>query len=120
MITEIVRFKLPPGITRDEYLRRASESIPTWRGCPDMVRKNYLYDREGGFGGGIYLWHTLDAAQAWHGETFKARIRAVYGSEPEFTYYETPWVIDNRAGEFVEDEVGAAALRAIAGASAPV
>jgi hypothetical protein len=115
MITEIVRFKLPAGMSRDEYLRRARDSIATWRGCPDMVRKNYLYDPKGGFGGGIYLWDKLDAALAWHGESFKARIRSVYGSDPEFTYFETPWVIDNRAGEFVQDEVGEAALRATAG-----
>jgi hypothetical protein len=88
MITEIVLFKLPAGMTREEYFRRARENAPTWAANPALVRKNYLYDAEGGYGGGAYLWPSIADAQQWHGAAF--------------TYYETPVVVDNRARDIIE------------------
>jgi hypothetical protein len=102
MVTEMVLFKLPVSMTRAEFLRRASETIMYWRENAELVRKTYIYDAERGYGGGLYLWPSVEAAQRWHGEDFKKRIVDVYGSEPSYTYYETPWVIDNRAHEFVD------------------
>ena len=102
MITEIVLFKLPAGTTRDEYIARARESAATWRANPDLIRKNYLFDAEGGYGGGAYTWKSVAAAKKWHGEAFKKRIRELYGSEPTFAYYDTPILVDNQAHAVVE------------------
>ena len=102
MVTEIVLFKLPAGMGREEYFKRARESAPTWGANPELIRKNYLYDAEGGYGGGAYLWPSVAEAQKWHGAAFKQRIKEMYGSEPTFTYYETPVVVDNRARDIIE------------------
>jgi hypothetical protein len=102
LITEIVLFKLPAGMTREDYHRRARESAPAWGANPTLVRKNYLYDAERGYGGGAYLWPSVAEAQKWHGDAFKQRIKELYGSEPTFTYYETPIVVDNVARRIVE------------------
>jgi hypothetical protein len=102
MITEVVLFKLPLGMSREDFLRRASETIGYWQSNAELVRKTYIYDGDRGYGGGMYLWPTLEAAKRWHGADFRDRIFGVYGSEPKYTYYETPWVIDNRVPEFVD------------------
>jgi len=98
MITEIVTFPIPAGMTRDQVVALYEESVPTWKSNPDLLRKNYLYDEEGGKGGGIYTWKTLEAAREGHGEDFRARIRDTFGGDAEFTYFETPIVVDNEHG----------------------
>ena len=98
MITEIVTFSIPAGMSRDEVIALYEKSVPTWEANPDLLRKNYLYDAEGGKGGGIYTWKSLAAAHEGHGETFRARIRDSFGTDPEFAYFDTPIVIDNEHG----------------------
>lgn len=97
MITEIVLFKLPSGMTREQYAAKARESAAAWGANPDLIRKNYLYDAEGGYGGGAYTWRSVEDARKWHGEAFKNRIKEIYGSEPTFAYYDTPILVDNEA-----------------------
>jgi hypothetical protein len=97
MITEIVLFKLPEGMTREQYAKAAKDSAPAWGANPQLIRKNYLYDAERGYGGGAYTWNSIAEAQHWHGEAFKRRIRELFGAEPTFTYYETPVIVDNEA-----------------------
>jgi hypothetical protein len=97
MITEIVLFKLPAGMTLEQYSKTARESAGAWAANPELVRKNYIFDAERGYGGGVYTWHSIAEAQKWHGETFKRRIKEVFGSEPTFTYYQTPIIVDNVA-----------------------
>lgn len=103
MITEIVLFKLPEGMTREQYAERARESAPTWGACPDLIRKNYLFDGERGYGGGAYLWRSVADARKWHGDAFRKRISEIFGSEPVSTFYDTPIVVDNIANEIIRD-----------------
>ena len=98
MITELVTFPIPDGMTRDEVIALYEKSVPTWKANPDLLRKNYLYAPERGQGGGLYTWKSMEAAQAGHGESFKARIRETFGAEPQFSYFETPIVVDNEHG----------------------
>lgn len=55
MITEVVTFKLPQGMTREDVVAAFRKSAPTWRANPDL--------------------------------------------EPNFSYLETPIVVDNAAGQ---------------------
>jgi len=98
MITEIVTFAIPPGMSRDEVVALYEKSAPGWRANPDLIRKNYLYDAENGRGGGVYTWKTLEVAKEGHGAAFVERIAASFGSAPAFQYYETPIGIDNEHG----------------------
>lgn len=95
MITEIVTFPIPAGMTRDEVIALYERSVPIWKANPDLLRKNYLYDAEAGTGGGIYTWKTLEAAHQGHDAAFRARIRETFGGEAEFAYFDTPIVVDN-------------------------
>lgn len=102
MITEIVTFKLPVGISREEVVARFRASAPRWRDNPDLIRKNYLYDAATGTGGGVYLWRDRASAERWHGAEFRRKIAETYGAEPEFRYFETPIVVDAAAYAIAE------------------
>ena len=99
MITEIVTFRIPAGMSPDEVLALYEKSVPVWQANPHLLRKNYLYDPQANTGGGVYTWKTKEAALEGHGEAFKARIRETFGCEPEFAYFETPIVVDNEHSE---------------------
>lgn len=103
MITEIVTFTLPVGISREELILDYEKSAQNWKANPDLIRKNYLYDRENGLGGGVYLWKNKGDAKKWHGEAFRQRILTTFGSEPVSQFFETPIVVDNLAGEITKE-----------------
>jgi hypothetical protein len=105
MITEIVKFKLPEGLTREEVVAGFEATAGRWKDNPDLIRKNYLVDLESRTGGGVYLWKTRADAEKWHGEEFRQRIKAKYGSEPKSEFFETPVVVDNVADEIVTERV---------------
>lgn len=95
MITEYILFKLPAGMTREQVVSNYEKTVAKWRANDQLVRKNYLYDGENGWGGGVYLWKTLEAAKAGHNEAWKQYIRELYGTEPQVRYFDTPMVQDN-------------------------
>ena len=104
MITELVLFNLPSGITRDEVVAGMRTSTAHWRANPELVRKNYIYDRDKGQAGGVYLWPTVEAAQRGHDAAWRERIKTMYGNEPVIRYFDTPLIVDNAQGELIEGD----------------
>ena len=102
MITEIVTFKLPEGMTHADVVANFEKTAPSWNANPDLIRKNYLLDTTIGVAGGVYLWKNRADAEKWHGEAFRNKVKEIYGSEPEIRFFETPIVVDNVAGVIVK------------------
>ena len=102
MITELVLFDLPAGMSREQVVANFRKTAPGWRANPDLIRKNYLYDAAAGQGGGVYLWRDIEAARRWHDEAWKAKAAEVYGNVPTIRCFETPIVVDNAAQSTVE------------------
>jgi len=105
MITELVLFDLPAGISRDAVMAGMRATAPAWRANSELVRKNYLYDAARGQAGGAYLWPSIEAAQRGHDATWRARIKQMYGSEPVIRYFETPMIVDNAQDQLIEEFV---------------
>ena len=103
MITEIITFAIPDGMTRDEVVANYRRSAPTWRANPDLIRKNYLFDAETRRAGGVYLWRSMEAARRARDAAWLDRVRRTYGSEPIVQYFETPLVADNAIGQTIID-----------------
>ncbi len=103
MITELVLFDLPQGITRSDVVAGMRSTLPVWRGNKELLRKNYIYDPEKGQAGGVYLWRTMDAARRGHDDAWRARIKALYGSVPVIRYFETPLIADNVVDQTIEE-----------------
>jgi hypothetical protein len=103
MITEIIIFDLPEGMTREEVVANYRRSAPNWRSNPDLIRKNYLYDAESGKAGGVYLWRNMEAARCARDKAWLERVRRTYGSEPVVQYFATPLVVDNALSRTIEE-----------------
>jgi hypothetical protein len=48
--------------------------------------------------GGIYLWETRAAAEALYNADWKARVKQLYGADPEISWFDTSGIVDNQAG----------------------
>jgi hypothetical protein len=105
MITEVITFKLRPGMTRQDVVAAYRKTAPMWRANPECIRKCYLYDAERNLGGGAYLWKNIEAAKAAHGAAWRKMINDLYGSEDQIsiTYFETPVVADNLVQQTIEE-----------------
>ena len=102
MITEIVTFGIPDGMTRADVIANYRRSAPTWRANPDLIRKNYIFDEATRRAGGVYLWRSMEAARRARDAAWLERVRRTYGSEPVVQYFDTPLVADNALGETIE------------------
>ena len=95
MVTVIVYFKLPDGMTREEIISKFEQTTQKWSDNQDLIRKNYLVDLDRGITGGVYLWKKKMHADIWLGAEFRKMVKENYGEEPTFQYFETPIVVDN-------------------------
>jgi heme-degrading monooxygenase HmoA len=98
MITAIVQFSLPKPISFEEAARAFESTAPKYQGLRGLVRKYYLRSEDDHRAGGVYLWETRAAAEAVFNNEWKARVKQLYGSEPEITWFDTPGVVGNQAG----------------------
>lgn len=98
MITAIVQFTLPKPISLEEATHTFESSAPKYKNLPGLVRKYYLCSEDGRRAGGVYLWQTRAAAEAVYTGEWKARVKELYGSEPEIAWFDTPVIVDNQAG----------------------
>ena len=99
MITEIVFFNLPEGMSREELMTLYMSTAEAWSKNEDLVEKHYFYDADQHRGGGVYVWKSKEAMRTWHGEEYKSRIKAIYGCEPEMSYFDSLIHVNNLQGK---------------------
>jgi hypothetical protein len=102
MITEIVLWKMPDGMSREEVLSKFRSTVPAWQANPDLIHKAFVFDDKSRRGGGIYLWKNIAAAKQAHGPAFQERIKSVFGISPEFQYFDAPIVLDNTNQQVID------------------
>ena len=102
MITELVFLELRKGITREEVMSLYRQTAPAWAKNSDLLSKYYFFNEEQSLGGGVYVWTSKEAALRWHGEEYRTRIRALYGSDPRISHFDTLIVVDNVLKEVSE------------------
>ena len=97
MITEIVLWKMPEEISREEILTKfRAFCFPTSQANPNLVHKAFLFDESSRRGGGVYLSKNIDAAKRAHGRgTPRPHKVCVWGDCKKFQYFDAPVVIDN-------------------------
>ena len=98
MITAVVQFDLPKPMSLEEAARTFESSAPKYVNLPGLIRKYYILSEDGRRAGGVYLWETRAAAEAVYNGEWKARVRKLYGSEPEIAWFDTPVIVGNLAG----------------------
>ena len=103
MITVIVYFKLPDGVTSEEIISKFERTVQKWSENQDLIRKNYIIDLDSGVAGGVYLWKEKMHADIWLGAEFRKMVKENYGEEPTFQFFETPIVVDNITGDITKE-----------------
>jgi Putative mono-oxygenase ydhR len=101
MITAVVQISVAKPISAEEAARAFELTAPIYQGLRGLVRKYYLRSEDGRRVGGIYLWETRASAEAVYSVEWKARVKQLYGAEPEISWFETPVIVDNQAGDTI-------------------
>ena len=94
----VVQFPLAKR-TEDQAIAGGTGTAPTYRdlAAKGLIRKDYLNGDEGT--GGIYLWESRAAAEAWFTPEREAILTEKFGAAPKLTWHDTHVTVDNLKGE---------------------
>jgi hypothetical protein len=100
----VVQFDLPRRSPSDA-IAGGTSTAPTYRNLAKagLIRKDYLNGETGT--GGVYLWDSRAAAQAWFTQERIAGLAERFGVTPRLTWYDTHVTVDNVHGETRVDGV---------------
>ncbi len=90
----VVQFDLPMR-TEEQAIKGGTATAPVYRalGQKGLIRKDYLNGETGT--GGVYLWESRDAAEAWFTEARVNELTQRFGARPRLTWYDTHVTVDN-------------------------
>jgi|SRR5215470_12212780 len=100
MITAIVQYKLPPHIDLAACAAHFRTIAPDFRTVPGLIRKRFIYV-EDDWAGGVYLWQTQAAAEAFYTGPCVDDIRQRYGMDPDIKFFQTAFITDDATREVV-------------------
>ena len=94
----VVQFDLPKR-TEEQAIKGGTGTAPIYRdlGKNGLIRKDYLNGETGT--GGVYLWESRAAAEAWFTEERMQDLSKRFGARPRLTWYDTHVTVDNVNGE---------------------
>ena len=94
----IVQFDLPKR-TEEQAIKGGTGTAPIYRNLATkgLIRKDYLNGDAGT--GGVYLWESREAAEAWFTEAKISELTERFGVRPRLTWYDTHVTVDNVRGE---------------------
>lgn len=100
----IVQFDMPSA-PADQVIKRSLPNTTIYRNLAQkgLIRKDYINGETGV--GGVYLWESRQAAEAWYTEDLMAELTKRIGVRPRLTWYETHITVDNIKGETRVDGV---------------
>jgi hypothetical protein len=99
MITAIVLYDLPDTIGLEECREHFTRIAPDFLKAQGFVRKQFICRKEGGVAGGVYMWKSQAAAEAFYSGPWRDGIRARYGNDPRIQYFETVALADIATGQ---------------------
>jgi hypothetical protein len=94
----VVQFDLPKR-SEVQAIKGGTGSAPTYRalGAKGLIRKDYLNGDAGT--GGVYLWESRAAAEAWYTPALLEDLTKRFGARPRLTWYDTHVTVDNLKNE---------------------
>ena len=104
MITALVQIKLSEPMTRDRAQAVFADTAPKYREVKGLIRKYYLLSEDGETAGGVYLWKSREAAGQLYTDDWQTFIMQKYGTKPSVTYFDSPVIVDNLAGQIITDD----------------
>ncbi|NVN89389.1 MAG: YdhR family protein [Desulfuromonadales bacterium] len=103
MITALVQLRLPEPVTRGKARDMFSGTAPNYTTVRGLIRKYYLLSDDCQTAGGVYLWASRQDAELFYTDNWKKFIVEKYGNQPTITFFDTPVIVDNDAGQIMKD-----------------
>jgi hypothetical protein len=104
MITTLVQIKLSETLSLDKAREVFTRTAPKYREIKGLIRKYYLLSEDGETAGGVYLWKSREAAGQLYTDDWQTFIMQKYGTKPSVTYFDSPVIVDNLAGQIITDD----------------
>ena len=98
MITAIVLYNLPETIGLEECRAHFTSIAPSFLKAPGFLRKQFICQKDGNVAGGVYMWESQAAAEAFYSGPWRDGILARYGNDPTIQYFETVALTDKATG----------------------
>ncbi len=92
-VAVVVRIPIPSGVDHTKIEGEMSKTVPYYKKLPGLIRKYFTISDDQKFGG-IYLWESRKAAEAYYNEEWCAHVAKTYGSPAEVTYFSVPIVVE--------------------------
>jgi hypothetical protein len=92
----VVRVLFPINTPDIEGLKKKMlGTAPKYEGLAGLTRKYYVVTEDQRQAGGIYLWETRAAAEAWYTPEWSRYMTEAWGQPPLVEYLDCPIVVDN-------------------------
>jgi heme-degrading monooxygenase HmoA len=96
MYAAIVTYTPDPALSEADIAARFEASTPMFASMPGLVRKYFCFDANERAGTSLYIWESLEAAQAcFDSPQFQAGFKSAFGCEPSIKYLDVRHVVDN-------------------------
>jgi len=98
MIIAIVSYKPDRELGGPQLKQMFNAVVPMFSSIPGLQIKYFGFDELANEGRSVYIWDSLEAAQACYGsEGFQQSFRKSFGCEPSIEYFDIKQVVDNRS-----------------------
>ena len=95
-VAVLVAVPVPKGMPKAQLEALFRQSVPEYAKLPGLVRKYYTIGDDGR-AGGIYLWSSRAAAEAWYNAAWKAGVQTRWGAPAAVSYFDVPVIVDGPA-----------------------
>ena len=83
--------------SKEAFITGAKVALSTYTNMKGLIRKDYLNGEESG--GGVYLWESKAAADAWYDDKWWVFMHEKFGVRPTLQYFDHYLTVDNAKGE---------------------
>ncbi len=97
-VAVLVAVPIPAAMPRDRLETLFRAAVPEYARVPGLVRK-YFTIGDDGRAGGIYLWSSRAAAEAWYNDAWKAGVLKRWGAPASVSYFAVPATVDGQLAE---------------------
>jgi heme-degrading monooxygenase HmoA len=95
-VVAVVQTPIPAALDRTRLEGAMFKTVPFYQKVPDLVRKYFIISPDNQKFGGIYLWDSRAAAEAWYSDSpvWHAGVSKTTGSQADIAYFDVPIVTD--------------------------
>jgi len=95
-VVAVVTLPVPPGTPRPAIVAAFDKAAPLYRQAPGLIEKEFTIGE--GTAGGVYVWQSRAAAEAWYASPERQRAAGgAGGSFATVVLYDAPLRIDGTA-----------------------